>query len=777
MGIRLTPAVGLIGLALVLLRLQRLVRPTPEGLDWRLAVGGALLVGIAVGLTAGLLRARWVFIALAATAMSLLVDLRFSVPDTLRQGGLPTLASWSPLAAQLAEGWEQVRFGTAPVHPGPELLLVLFPAFISLGTLWGAATTKRMGWVGLTGIGWFYLLLAIIDRSAPGAWLIVFTAWVASGLVAMHLDDFLADERLLGTPGYRAPVATAALATIGAILLVTSPAAGLPGAGLLPWRDASTLGGVRTGVSYNLFASTIQSNLVARSEVPVFEARIGPSPVAPEDTYWRLITLDRYDGTHWLPTPQPALVPGAEGDPFEAEGQRFRGSTESVLAAVRIAALRQNFLPFLGSPTDIDSPAPILRSGFRTRPDGSIKLDGLTRRGLEYVLTSDVPAVDVLALATALSADDAPVLREAAAAGLITLGGTGRVTLPDLPDRGVFLQLPFDLDPRIRDLATSIVGPAGTSLESALLLESWFRTPGRFTYSVDIEPGHGASDLAAWLFEVDSPNHRVGYCEQFATSMAVMARSLGIPARVVLGFAPGDVAEDGLVTVREKHGHAWVEVWLDGIGWVGFDPTPRSDGVNPASAATLGFDILAVAETIILPDPEEVEAGLAPLRDGTRAGLEGDVPTPDALPGVALPGFGGGIRVTVPLGVLWLLAAITALGAIPVAKRLRRAWRIRRARQGDIRAAWDEVTDRLRDSGEPITGSMTPLEVSGLVGAALGPLTRAHQQNEYGATPPTRAQRLEAIEALVRVEAELRGRPWPERLLTTWRLRSFSHTP
>ena len=61
-----------------------------------------------------------------------------------------------------------------------------------------------------------------------------------------------------------------------------------------------------------------------------------------------------------------------------------------------------------------------------------------------------------------------------------------------------------------------------------------------FRYSVDIDPGHGASDLAAWLLDPESPNHRIGYCENFATAMAVMARTLGVPSRVVLGFTPGE---------------------------------------------------------------------------------------------------------------------------------------------------------------------------------------------------------------------------------------------
>ncbi len=776
MGLRLTPVVGAVGLLLILLRMQRLLRPSLEGLDWRIVIGGALLAGVLVGMVSAWTRARWAFVALAAATASLGLVLRLAVPETLRIGLLPTMPSWQPLAAALAEGWEQVRFGTAPIHPGPELLLVLVPVFVTVGSLWGAATIRNAGWLTLVGVGWFYLLLATVDREAAGMWLLAFIGWTAAGLVALRFDDLRRAERLLGTPTHRISTWAGTAALIVAFGLTGVLAPSIPGAGVVPWRDASTIGGIRTGVSYNLFASTIQDKLVAQSETPVFEAKIGRSPVPADETFWRLITLDRYDGVNWVPTPQPTVVPEFEDVPFETADQRFRGPTESVLAVVRIASLRQNFLPFIGSPYDVDSQAPLLQSGYRTRPDGSIKLDGLTRRGLEYTLTTSVPAVNALDLATGMSANEAPVLREAAAAGLLALSGDGRATLPDLPDRGVYLQLPFDLDSRIPGLAQALVRPAGTPLERALILEAWFRAPGRFTYSVDIEPGHGASELAAWLFEEQTTNYRIGYCENFATAMAVMARSIGLPARLVLGFTPGDVDTEGLITVREKNAHAWVEVWLDGVGWVGFDPTPRSDGANPATGESLGFDILALAESITLPEDEEIQAGLAPSGDGIREGLEEDVATPDALPGFTLPGFAGGFDIHLPTAVWWVLGGFLLLGVIPAAKRLRRFTRIRRAKRGDIGAAWAEITDRLRDMGEPISVSMTPLEVSGLVGAAIGPLSRAHQQNEYGPTPPTRAERLEAIEALARVETGFRRHPLPERIVATWRLRSFRRT-
>ncbi len=87
--------------------------------------------------------------------------------------------------------------------------------------------------------------------------------------------------------------------------------------------------------------------------------------------------------------------------------------------------------------------------------------------------------------------------------------------------------------------------------------------------------------------------------------MAVMARAVDVPSRVVLGFTPGETGPDGVVTVRQKNAHAWVELWVDGQGWVRFDPTPRSDGVNPATTADMGFDPFRIS----CPRPRTSEPG------------------------------------------------------------------------------------------------------------------------------------------------------------------------
>ena len=170
-----------------------------------------------------------------------------------------------------------------------------------------------------------------------------------------------------------------------------------------------------------------------------------------------------------------------------------------------------------------------------------------------------------------------PIFQEAADRGVFTdqpkaPPAAGLVRPADISE---YLDLPGEFDPTLGTKATELTQDGVTAFEKALLLEAWFRDPNEFTYSIDIDPGHSARDLSDWILDEDSPNYRTGYCEQFATAMAAMARSLAIPSRVVLGFTPGEQLADGSILVRGKNAHAWVELWMNGQGWVRFDPTPR----------------------------------------------------------------------------------------------------------------------------------------------------------------------------------------------------------
>src|SRR5271157_734386 len=152
--------------------------------------------------------------------------------------------------------------------------------------------------------------------------------------------------------------------------------------------------------------------------------------------------------------------------------------------------------------------------------------------------------------------------------------------------RDAYLQLPHALDPRIQQFAKRITAAARNPFDKAVVMESYLRD--NFAYTLDLTGKPGADPLAHFLFET-----RAGHCEYFASSMAIMLRTLGIPSREVNGFLPGefnDVAGDYIV--RASDAHSWVEVYFPGSGWVTFDPTPPAagDATGLLSRMALYFD-------------------------------------------------------------------------------------------------------------------------------------------------------------------------------------------
>jgi len=135
--------------------------------------------------------------------------------------------------------------------------------------------------------------------------------------------------------------------------------------------------------------------------------------------------------------------------------------------------------------------------------------------------------------------------------------------------RDRYLQLPA-LDSRIQELAASLTAPLTTSYDKAAAIELHLRT--KYGYTLDLPPVLPDDPIASFLFETQR-----GHCEYFAAAMAVLARSAGIPVRIVNGFLTGDyndVGEDYIV--RASDAHTWVEVFFPDLGWVEFDPTPPS---------------------------------------------------------------------------------------------------------------------------------------------------------------------------------------------------------
>jgi len=153
----------------------------------------------------------------------------------------------------------------------------------------------------------------------------------------------------------------------------------------------------------------------------------------------------------------------------------------------------------------------------------------------------------------------------------------------DYPEkiREVYLQLP-PLDPRIPDLARRVTASADNPFDKAVTLESYLRS--NYGYTLNLTGKLGDDPLARFLFET-----REGHCEYFASAMAIMLRSIGIPSREVNGFLPGEYNDlGGDYIVRASDAHSWVEVYFPGTGWLTFDPTPAAPESAGGFRARLG---------------------------------------------------------------------------------------------------------------------------------------------------------------------------------------------
>ena len=153
----------------------------------------------------------------------------------------------------------------------------------------------------------------------------------------------------------------------------------------------------------------------------------------------------------------------------------------------------------------------------------------------------------------------------------------------DYPEEitATYLQLPPEIDPRIGKLAGSQTQGAATPYDKAATLEAFLKT--KYAYTLHLTGNPGKDPLAHFLFET-----RAGHCEYFASSMTVMLRTLGIPAREVSGFLPGEFNDlGGDYIVRASDAHSWVEAYFPGSGWIVFDPTPEAPAVTASFLSRL----------------------------------------------------------------------------------------------------------------------------------------------------------------------------------------------
>lgn len=310
---------------------------------------------------------------------------------------------------------------------------------------------------------------------------------------------------------------------------------------------------------------------IKKSSAVVMRVETG-KPIGYEWLRWRGIALTTFDGKRWssgVLSPQ-RLQPGPDGwihAPQTAPqantlGQTIRYTvflepvaTDAVFVPGRFLSLQGNF-----SGGAANSFAALQRNYLVTDTTGTLKNPFRNFAAIRYVGISRLPPRDTAKLR---------------AAGT---GYPGGIT-------ATYLQLPARLDRRIPELAREITKNSATPFDKAQRIESYLR--GSYAYTLKLTGKPGQDPLAHFLFEA-----RAGHCEYFASAMAIMLRTLGIPSREVNGFLPGeynDMAGDYIV--RASDAHSWVEVYFPGEGWHVFDPTPSSIENGSGFLARLGMYI------------------------------------------------------------------------------------------------------------------------------------------------------------------------------------------
>ena len=443
----------------------------------------------------------------------------------------------------------------------------------------------------------------------------------------------------------------------------------------------------------------------------------------------RAFTVDQFDGREWhrsdtgvsAPWAPDQVLGGGPGTPTS-----IAPTDPRVLdVAVTVQNLEQSELPISTFARTLHIDGSWAYDATKDEVDGRRP----TTSGQTYAMQVYVPA---------LTADD---LVDA------------RVGRP--PGSDDYLQLPdSDHLDDVRATAQQIVGDATTPYAEAMALQSYLRSTANFTYDTRVPPA--TTSDAVWDFLQD----RRGYCVQFATAMAIMARTLGIPTRVAVGFLPGDAVQDGdhfTYVVSGKLAHAWPELYFQGFGWVRFEPTPASQTGQPP----IWSDPLAnQGGTSTVPD-DALVPGQNPNTPGTSTG----VTTPGT--GVSLGGHGPWLPITTTVVVL----ALAGAALFVVARRRRRpveltcehAWhQLRRALDRYASIAWSDATTP-RAAVRSVQTRLTEQTGSGLEGPALDALTRlasAVEQERYAPRPtPTTSAELHHWLAAVRhaVEQKVSG--------------------
>ncbi|MER5939807.1 DUF3488 and transglutaminase-like domain-containing protein [Streptomyces sp. NPDC001928] len=661
-------------------------------------------------------------------------------------GVIPGPEAFAHFADLLQTGTDDVgRYSIpAPLSDGIRLMLIGGVLIIGLAVDTLAVTFRSAAPAGLPLLALYSVAAGLSEGGADWLWFLVAAAGYLMLLLAEGRDRLSQWGRVFGgaprTPGGDpsgavAPVRSGrriGMVALGIALVVPLALPAMNG-GLL---DAAGTG-VGSGSGSGGTISAVNPLVSLRDSLNVDEDRevlsVKTNTSDMSNMYLRIVSLDDFDGTTWQPSKRSIeAVPDKLPTPFGLGADVRRAEVETTISAADWYA--QNWLPMPYPPSGVD-----ISGNWRYEPLGMTVVGDRrqTTRGVTY---------------TVRSLDVQP-----------TAGQLAGAPEPPAALKREFTKLPDSLPGVVGRTARQVTEGATSHYEQAVKLQEYFSITGGYQYDTNVKVGSGPGAIARFLRD------KQGFCVHFSFAMAAMARSLDIPARVAVGFAPGTPQGDNSISVGLKDAHAWPELYFEGVGWTRFEPTPTRGSVpSYTQSDTPGSTLPDVARP---SQSASTGPSATPSTSESCAGQNPELCASES-PEAAVAVGGGGPPWYVLLG--WALGGAVAL-LIPLSPML---WRLRTRAvrlgahgrtEADIPlhtlSVWQELADTAWDFGIPPDDSQTPRKSAARIvrlgqldppaAASVHRVADAVEQVLYAPTPHPTAGLAEDVR---RVQADLRSR-------------------
>jgi protein-glutamine gamma-glutamyltransferase len=425
----------------------------------------------------------------------------------------------------------------------------------------------------------FLMILASAVLTVDTVFLFSFAGFLLMAVVTSILMEMRRSARSASIQAHPADGARAnrrlalALARVGPALVLMILIAGAAVFFLLPRMSSGYLGAYSFGTDFSSgFSDHVQLGQIGeiqQSNAVVMHVQIDGDTSGFYDLRWRGVALSDFDGHMWSKPQNQYILEKTYEDSFtvpELENKTLKSYITTNQARQKLIHYRVLMEP-IG--TNVFFLAPWSR-----RVSGNYRLLAADSAGAVFDLDVQHP----ISRYEAVSDIATPTAAELRSAGR---NFPPRIALS-------YLRLP-PVDPRVPQLARQITSSATNDFDRATAIESYLRT--RYGYTLQLPQRTPKDPIANFLFE-----RKQGHCEYFASSMAVLLRTLGIPARMVNGFRSDEFNDlTGYYVIRAKDAHAWVEAYFPGYGWHTFDPTPAGQTGTPQGWRRLALYVDAMA--------------------------------------------------------------------------------------------------------------------------------------------------------------------------------------